>query len=328
MKVLLFNGNKDEAGYIRKCNEKFQYELVFADFDFNNAAADRFQGFDAVWILTNCKVTKEKVQQLKNAGVSYIVSRAAGIDHMDLVAMKEAGIKGANVPRYSPNAIAEHTVCLALMCLRKMKRELKMIDDYDFTLNGLKGRELRNMTAGIIGTGRIGAETIKCLSGFGCKILAYDLYENPEIKGFVTYCDLKDVISESDILVLHCPLTKENERFISADAIACMKDGAVLINTARGGLVDYAAILAAIETGKLSAGAFDVYEEETPYIRKKVERGQFESETLKKLMEKENVIYTAHMSFYTDTAVENMILTSFENLSEYEKTGHCSNDII
>lgn len=328
MKVLLFNVTKDEVKYINECNKKFEFNIEFADYDFNTANIDKFAGFDAVWITTNCKITKDKSEQLKEAGIKFIVSRAAGTDHMDFTALKEAGIKGANVPRYSPNAIAEHTVCLILMSLRKMKRELTMIDQYDFTLAGLKGRELRNMTVGVIGTGRIGAETITILSGFGCKIIAYDIYENQDIKNLVSYMNMNEVITKSDILVLHCPLTKENEKLIASDTISKMKDGVVLINTARGGLMDYDALLNAIENGKISAAAFDVFEPETSYIRKKVNSNEFQSETLKKLMKKENVIYTAHMSFYTDTAIENMIMTTFENLYEYKKIGHCSNDII
>lgn len=328
MNVLLFNVNKDEEKYIIDCNKKFEFNIQLADFDFNTATYDKFNGFDAVWITTNCKVTKDKSKQLEKAGIKYIVSRAAGTDHMNLTAMKEAGMKGANVPRYSPNAIAEHTVCLILMSIRKMKRELTMINQYDFTLAGLKGRELRNMTVGVIGTGRIGAETIKILNGFGCKIIAYDLYKNEEIKNLVAYMDIDEVTSKSDVLILHCPLTKENEKLIDSDSISKMKDGVVLINTARGGLIDYDALRNAIENGKISAAAFDVYEPETSYIRKKVNSNEFENETLKQLMKKENVIYTAHMSFYTDTAIENMIMTTFENLYEYEKTGYCSNDII
>ncbi|WMJ89064.1 NAD(P)-dependent oxidoreductase [Anaerocolumna sp. MB42-C2] len=328
MRVLLFYVNQDETEYILECNRKFRFDLKMADFDFNSSDSDKFTGYDAVWITTNCKVTQLKTEQLKKAGVRYIVSRAAGTDHMDLAAMKENSIKGANVPRYSPNAIAEHTLCMVLMCLRKMKLELTMIKNYDFTLTGLKGRELRNMTVGVVGTGRIGTETIKLLSGFGCRILAYDLYANQSVTNLVTYSELDDIFSESDILILHCPLTEENRRFINHDTINRMKHGAVLINTARGGLMDYEAVLNAIEVGKISAAAFDVYDSETAYIRKKVDRDKFISETLKKLMEYENVIYTAHMSFYTDTAIENMIKTTFENLEEYENKGFCSNDII
>ncbi len=247
MKVLLFNVNKDETEYIVQCNRKFGFDLTLADFDFNSAPLEKFSGFDALWITTNCKITKDKAEELKNAGIHYIASRAAGTDHMDLASMEAAGIRGANVPRYSPNAIAEHTVCLILMCLRNMKRELNMVAGYDFTLNGLKGRELRNMTAGVIGTGRIGEETVKLLKGFGTRILAHDLYENPDITGLVTYTDLESVLAESDIIILHCPLTKENEKFINKNALEKMKDGAVLINTARGGLMDYEAVLEAIE---------------------------------------------------------------------------------
>lgn len=328
MKVLLFNVNKDEVSYIYECNKQYKFDLTIADFDFNTAEIDEFIGFDAVWITTNCIITKEKSDLLSKSGVRFIVSRAAGTDHMDLQAIQVNQIKGANVPTYSPNAIAEHTVCVTLMALRKMKRELKMIEEYDFSLSGLKGRELRNMTVGVIGTGRIGSETIKCLSGFGCKILALDWYQNQEIMDKVTYVEQKEIITESDIIILHCPLTKENERLINASTISSMKDEVVLINTARGGLMDYEDVLAAIEEGKISAIAFDVYDNETPYIRKKVSRDSFESKTLKKLIEKENVIYTAHMSFFTDTAIENMIMTTFNNLNEYELTGSCSNEII
>lgn len=328
MKVLLFNVNKDELNYIWECNKQFKFELEFAEFDFNSAGKEQFSGIDAIWITTNCKVNEDKGSMLYEAGVRYIVSRAAGTDHIDVSALKKIGLKGGNVPKYSPNAIAEHTVCLTLMALRKMKRELKMIENNDFSLTGLKGRELRNMTVGVIGTGRIGAETIKCLGGFGCQLMGYDLYPNVEIAHLVSYKGLIDVIASSDILILHCPLTKENKRLIAADTIKLMKDGVVLINTARGGLMDYNAVLEGIENGKISAAAFDVYDEETPYIRKKVKEEEFQSKTLKKLMDKENVIYTAHMSFFTDTAVENMIMTTFENLSEYDKSGQCSNEII
>jgi Lactate dehydrogenase and related dehydrogenases len=327
MKVLMFHVNKDEEEYIRECNRNFCFDLQLAGFDFNTAEIDSFKGFDAVWILTGCKITADKAEMLAAAGVRYIVSRAAGIDHMDLAALQKAGIKASNVSRYSPNAIAEHTVCVTLMALRKMKRELKMIDQYDFTLNGLKGRELRNLTVGVIGTGRIGAETVKILSGFGCRILAYDLYENQEIKKHVTYSTMQEIFTDSDIIILHCPLTKENEKMINSNTIERMKEGSVLINTARGGLVDYEALLGALENGKISAAAFDVYEDEFTYIRKKTAPEQFANRTLKKLMEKDNVIYTAHMSFFTDTAIRNMILTSFENLKEYSERGHCTNDV-
>ncbi len=328
MKILLFNVNKDEVQYIYDCNKRFGFELVLADFDFNTEDTKKFRGFDAIWIVTNCVVNESKAKQLSKAGVRYIVSRAAGTDHIDLEAIRKAGIRAANVPRYSPNAIAEHTLCLILMALRKMKRELRMIDQYDFSLKGLKGRELRNMTVGVIGTGRIGAETIKCLSGFGCRIIANDLYENALIKDKVRYLEYEELLKDSDIIVLHCPLTEENHRMIRKESINLMKDGVVLINTARGALMNYEDVLEAIEAGKISAAAFDVFDKETPYIRKKVTLESLESETLKKLMQKENVIYTAHMSFFTDTAIENMIMTSFENLKEYHITGSCSNEII
>lgn len=327
MKVLLFNVNKDEIAYIKQCNDTYDFELDFADFDFNHAEKENFMGYDAVWITTNCQVTKDKCLEMKQAGVRYIVSRAAGTDHIDIIGMKEFSIRGANVPRYSPNAIAEHTVCLILMALRHMKREVKMIEQYDFTLSGLKGRELRNMTVGVVGTGRIGAVTIKILSGFGCRIIANDVIENKDVRGMAQYVELEKLFSESDIVVLHCPLTKENEKLISVKTIDLMKDKVVLINTARGALMDYEAVLQGIESGKVSAAAFDVFDEEMSYIRKKADKDIKLSEILKKLIDKENVIYTAHMSFFTDTAIENMIQTTFENLAGYNKTGRCSNDI-
>lgn len=327
MRVLLFQTNAEELEYIHRCNGQFGFELTFADFDFNSAGREVFYGFDALWITTSCKVTEEKIGELKQAGIRFIASRAAGTDHMDSEGMRAAGIRGANVPKYSPNAIAEHTVCLVLMLLRHMKRELSMIQNFDFTLEGLKGRELRNMTVGVVGTGRIGAKTIQALKGFGCRIIAYDLYENEEVKDKVSYTGLQNIFTESDIIILHCPLTKENEGLINGETISLMKDKVLLINTARGGLMDYEALLCGLTSGKIGGAAFDVYDRETPYIRKKAEKDIYPDETLRELLALENVIYTAHMSFYTDTAIENMILTTFENLKEYEETGHCSNDI-
>lgn len=327
MKVLLFHANKDEIEYLWECNQKFKFDLVLAEFDFQMAGFKELKGYDAIWITTNCKIDRQKAELLHSAGIRYIVSRAAGIDHMDLNALMEFQIKAANVPRYSPWAIAEHTICMLLMVLRNMKRELKMVEQYDFSLNGLKGRELRNLTVGVVGTGRIGVETIKCLSGFGCRILAYDIYQNKEIKHLVTYVEQTELFTTSDVIVLHCPLTRENERLIQAESIALMKEGVVLINTARGGLMDYKDILEAVEKGKISAIAFDVYDDEASYIRKKIDSNNFKDNTLRKLIEHENVIYTAHMSFYTDTAIENMIMTSFENLAEYRTKKSCSNEI-
>ena len=328
MKVLIFTANEEEKHYEALCNASYGFELSYAPaamFSVDHEAL--FEGKDAIWIVSNCMIDEAMAKFLANKGIRYVASRAAGIDHIDTAALRAHGIKASNVPFYSPNAISEHTICLALMALRAMKRCLNQVSQNNFTLAGLQGQEIRTMRVGVVGTGRIGFETIKGLSGFGCEIQAYDKYPNEAVKDYATYVSKELLFATSDMIIFHCPLTEENYHIINKESIASMKDGVYLINTARGGLFDFEALLEALQSGKVAGSAFDVYENEGHFIRRQVAPEELNEPVLEALLQMENVIYTPHMSFFTKTATENMLQTCFSNLHEYRETGVCKNEI-
>ena len=285
-------------------------------------------GFDAVVVQTRCRVDEQLAHALEQQGVRYVLTRSAGYDHFDLSAMKAHHLKAANVAAYSPNAISEHVCMTALMMVRKMKRQLHMIESGDYSLKNIRGRELRSMTIGVVGAGRIGFETIKLFRAFSRHILVYDVFEREDVKAYADYVPLDFLYKNSYMIVYHCPLTDENYHMVNEDTIRQMKDGVMLLNPARGGLWDYQAVYDNLQSGKVSAAAFDVYETEKTYLRKQIPAGHLEDELLKKLLAHEQVIYTAHTAFYTDTAIENMVEGTVRNLAEYQTDGTCSNELI
>lgn len=329
MKVLIFGARNDEFMYFEQFNKRYNLEINFSK---DNLTVDNTKeitkGYEAIWIVTVFHIDREITKILKENGVKYIVSRAAGTDHMDLQSLKEYGIKVANVPFYAPNAIAEHTILLTLSLLRNFKKELDMVNNQIFTLDGLRGKQLGSMTVGVLGTGRIGSETIKMLKGFGSKVLAFDLYANDDIKKYAEYVSEERILTESDILIFHCPLTKSNYHIINEDSIKKLKDGVLLVNTARGGLFDFEAVLKGLKNKKINGLAFDVYENEQVFLRKDFSNKDIEDLIFKELLSLENVIFTAHMGFFTNEAIASMIDTSLSNLYEYEKTGCCKNEVI
>ncbi len=327
MKVYIAAHRADETEIFQKVNQKFGFELTFCADQLTQERVLELNGYEAVCVNAGCKVTPQMAEALKKAGIRYILTRTAGTDHLDLEAIHKEGLKAAYVPAYSPNAISEHTILLTLASLRKLKRQLKEIEEQYFFLNGLRGRELRTMTVGVIGTGRIGYQTIRGLSGFGCRILACDLYENNAVKEYASYVSQEQLLKEADLVVLHCPMTKENYHLINRGTIAQMKDGAVLVNTARGGLVDTEAVLEALTEEKLSAFAMDVYEYEGKTQRKDYRGKELDDPLLKKLLSMDQVIFTSHTAFYTDEAIENIIDTTLTNLHDWTADGHCENEI-
>lgn len=327
MKLLVFGSREDELAFFECSNLKYKLDITFSKNFLKPDNAEMTKGFEAIWILTNCRIDDAMAKTLADNGVKYIVSRAAGYDHINLEALEKYGLKAANVPYYSPNAISEHTVMLALMLLRKMKREMRMIEGQVFTLDGLRGRELRNMTVGVFGAGRIGGETIKILHGFGCKVLVYSLEMREEIKQYAQLVSVDTLLAQSDILIFHCGLSDDTYHIINEATVPTLKDGVCLINTARGELFDFCAVLNGLKSGKISALGMDVYENESAFVRKDFSGKQLDNPVLAELLAMENVIFTAHMSFFTDTAVANMIETSLQNASEFANTGSCQNEL-
>lgn len=327
MKVRIYGAKPDEIAFYHTMQDQYPVEPVFAREILSMETVSRTKGFEAVWILTVCKITEEVARALKENGVKYVVTRSAGYDHMDLNAMRVQGLKGANVPYYSPKAISEHAILTALSILRYAKKQQRMVAGGNFTLEGIQGRELNSMTAGVIGTGRIGCETISFLKGFGCRVLAYDVFENERARSMAQYVPLEELFSSSDIVFLHCPLTEENYHLLDEAALEQMKDGVYIVNNARGGLVDHRAVLKGLKSKKVAGFGFDVYEEEAAFLRKKDVKAEQYDPVFRELLEQENAVYTAHTGFYTDKAIESMILVTLENLKEYAMTGSCRNEL-
>lgn len=327
MHIRVYGVQPDELPIYKKAEETYGFTFEFADEPLTAANADKTKGCEGLVILTNCAITEEVAAILEKQGVKYIAARSAGADHIDLEAAHRHNLKCANVPFYAPEAISEHTILMALLIIRNWKKSTIKIAGGDYTMAGLKGRQLGQMRAGVFGTGRIGRTTMQILKGFGAEIVGADPYPNKAAEELCTYVSNEELLKTSDIVFLHCPLTDDNYHLINAETIAMMKDGAYLVNTARGGLVDYAAVLEALKSGKLAGFSFDVYENESAFVRKKKTMEEINDPIFQELISRPDVNYSAHVAFFTDGAVYSMIDVSLQNLKEYETTGACKNEV-
>lgn len=306
MKVFVYSCRTfDEEPYFIQFAKDLQIEIGISHDTPTLENADLARGYDAVSVITT-KVDAALVERFHELGVKMISTRTIGYDHVDIEKAKELGMHVGNAT-YSPNCVADYTVMLMLMSIRKMKRIMERAQINDFSLPGIQGGELPNLTVGVIGTGRIGQAVIRNLSGFGCKLYAYDLYENEFVKQYAQYVPLEELYRNCDIITLHMPLTSENHHMIDADAIARMKDGVVLINTARGGLIDTKAMIAAIENGKVGAAGLDVIEDEFGMYYFDRKSDIMSKRDLYILRGFPNVIVTPHMAFYTNQAISDMV---------------------
>lgn len=311
-KIAVYNYREfDEAEWFQKFSRELGLTLVICHEapDMENAALA--EGCECISILTS-KITEELVQRFADIGVKFIHTRTIGYDHIDTLKCRELGIRFGNAP-YGPNGVADYTLMLMLMSIRKMKCIMERAAVQDYTLKGIQGRELADFTVGVIGTGRIGRTVVKELSGFGCRILAYDLYENGEVKKYAEYVSLTELMETSDLITLHTPLTDDNYHLINRETIAKMKDHVVIINTARGGLIDSDALIEGIESGKIGAVGLDVVEKEFGLYYYDRKSDIIDNRELSILRGFPNVTVTPHMAFYTDNAIRTMVEKSLRS---------------
>lgn len=316
MQVTVYNCRAfDEKELFIDYAKELGIELVLCDDapDLNNVSLCK--GSRCVDVVTS-KIDAALIEAFREQGVEYITTRTIGYDHIDLKAAKRCGIKVGNAP-YGPNGVADYTVMLILMSIRKMGAILGRTGLQDYTLMGLNGRELCDLTVGVIGTGRIGATVIRSLSGFGCRILAYDLYEKEEVKQFASYVPLEEIWKESDVITLHTPLTEDNYHLINKDTIAQMKDGVVIVNTARGALIDSDAFIDAIENGKIGAAGLDVVENEFGLYYYDHKSDILKNRELALFRSFPNVTVSHHMAFYTKNYVETVVKDSLMSCKLY-----------
>lgn len=303
MKITVFNCRAfDELENFRKMEKETGVEIVCCPDAPSMDNIHLAKGSEAIDIITS-KMTEELIKALADVGVKYIATRTIGYDHIDRAACEKYGIHVSNSP-YGPNGVADYTVMLMLMTIRKAKRILQRGDLQDYTLMGNQGREMKDLIIGVIGTGNIGKTVVKNLSGFGCKILAYDLYEKDEVKQYAEYVDLEKIYTDADVITFHTPLTDENFHMINAETIAKMKDGVVLINTARGGLIDSEALITGLESGKIGGAGLDVVEDEFGLYYYDHKNDVLTNRSIGILRAMPNVTVTHHMAFYTDNCTQ------------------------
>lgn len=317
MKIFIYN--------LRDYDEKFFFDQLAEEYGIAYTGYDDYQtvenipmvcGHEAVSILAS-ECTDEMLDAFAENGVRYILTRSIGTDHINLQRCKELGIRVGH-SQYSPNSVANYTIMLMLMVCRRFAHIMKRVELQDYSFKGKMGRELSNCTVGVIGTGKIGKTVIDHLSGFGCKILAYDIYENQEVSEKAEYVSLEELFGRSDIVTLHAPATPDNYHLIDSEAIKRMKDGAMIINAARGTLVDSDALIDGIESGKVGGAALDVLEDEAGLYYLNRSGDIIVNRQLAVLKEFPNVVISPHTAFYTDEAVSDMCRCVFESVRAFE----------
>jgi D-lactate dehydrogenase len=275
-------------------------------------------GFEAVCAFVNDSLDRPVLERLAAGGTRLVALRSAGFDHVDLAAAQALGLTVARVPAYSPHAVAEHAVALLLCLNRKLHRAHERVREGNFSLTGLVGFDMFGKTVGVVGTGQIGTVACRIFAGFGCRVLAHDLQENPALAGLVSYVPLETLLAEADVVSLHAPLTPATRHLIDAAAIARMKPRAILLNTSRGGLVDTDALVAALKAGQLGGAGLDVYEREAGLFFADHSDEVLQDDTLARLVTLPNVLVTGHQAFLTDTALGHIAHTTLTNVTAFE----------
>lgn len=311
-KICIYNARNDEMEFFEKYAKELNVELKYVNEELNEETAALLKGYEACSVQGSNVVNRETLKVMHDNGVKYLALRSIGFNNVDQEAAKEYGIRFSNVS-YSTSSVAEFTVMLMMMCLRKAESILRRTLAHDYSLNGIQGREMHNMTVGIVGTGRIGANVARILTGFGCKIVAYDVYENESLKDILEYVSFDELLKQSDVITLHAPLFDSNVHMINEEAISKMKDYVCIVNCGRGPLIDTKALINGVKSGKVSAVGLDTIEGELDIFQKDHHNAIMINDDMMVLKSLPNVIVTPHCSFYTDQAVSDMVENSLRS---------------
>ena len=328
MKIAVFSARRFEREYLLDAFAH-RHELVLLDTPLSLQSAPLAAGCEAVALFVNDDGSEAVVQCLHDLGVRFLLLRSAGFNHVAVGKATALGIRLARVPEYSPHAVAEHTVALMLALNRKLVRAHNRVREMNFTLDGLVGFDMHGRTAGVMGLGKIGRLVAQILRGFGCRVLAYDLYPDAAwaAQFDVEFTDLDGIFRESDILTLHTPLTDRTRHLINASTLGQMKRGVMLINTSRGGLVNTADVIDALKTGQIGYLGLDVYEEENGLFFEGHSEDILQDDHIARLMTFPNVLITSHQAFLTETALRNIAETTAHNADCFERGGPCENEL-
>jgi len=263
MKVAFYSTKSYDREYFGRTNTHYDHDITYYEAQLNCDTANLIDGHQAVCAFVNDQLNKKTLDCLANRGIRLVALRSAGFNNVDLNAASEAGIRIVRVPAYSPEAVAEHAMALILTLNRKTHKAYNRIREGNFSLERLTGFNLHKKTVGVVGTGQIGSAFCNILMGFGCKVIAYDLHPSDQLRARgVSYVDLNELLAQSDIISLHCPLTDTTQHIINAAHIEKMKSNVMIVNTSRGGLINTGDVINALKSGHIGALAIDVYEQE------------------------------------------------------------------
>lgn len=320
MKVLIYSAQEHEKPFFEKANESFGCELSYVSESLSRDNADLAKGVDAVCCFVLDKLDAGVLEELAKNRVRFIALRSAGYDHVDLKAAERLNLVVANVPTYSPSAVAEHAAMLVLTLARKFLPSQKQFEKNNFSLSKLLGKGLKGLTAGVVGTGNIGLSFARIMKGFGCELVGYDPYPNDACKEIgMKYVEFDQLLSSSDVISLHCLLNEKTRHIINAAAVKKMKEGVVLVNTSRGAVVDTKAVIDGLLSKKIGSFGLDVYEFEKGIFFRDHAHDQIEDKLFQQLREMDNVIITGHQAFFTEEALRNITQTSLENIFKYSQ---------
>lgn len=313
-RITCYGCEQDEAVLFRELAPRFDVEPAITDAALTEATVELAFGSRCISVGHKTRITNATLLALSKAGVAYLSTRSIGYNHLDVAYAESVGISVENVV-YSPDGVADYTVMLMLMALRDAKSTIHRAAAHDYRLNDARGKELRDLTVGVIGTGRIGTAVIARLRGFGCRILAYD--NRPGTTD--DQVPLDELLRLSDIVTLHTPLTADTHHLLDRQRIEQLKPGTVVVNTGRGPLVDTEAMVSALESGHLGAAALDVLEGEEGIFYADCRNKPIDSEWLVRLQGLPNVLISPHTAYYTDHALSDTVENSIVNCLNFEK---------
>ena len=318
MRALLFSSQHYDQESFTRAASGTNLDLHFQPARLTLDTAALADGYEVVCAFINDELDAQVLQRLAAGGTRLIALRSAGYNHVDLAATQRLGLTVVRVPAYSPHAVAEHAVALILALNRRLHRAYNRTREGDFTLHGLTGFDLHGKTVGVVGTGQIGTAFARIMAGFGCQLLAYDPYPNPELLALgARYLPLPELLRESRVISLHCPLTEHTRHLINAQSLAQLQPGAMLINTGRGALVDTPALIDALKSGQLGYLGLDVYEEEALLFFEDRSDLPLQDDVLARLLTFPNVIITAHQAFLTREALDAIAATTLDNINRW-----------
>ncbi len=327
MKIAFFSSKMYDREFFDRYNTR--YEIIYFDAPLNEQTVNLAHDCKAICAFVNDKITAAVIAALKENGVQLIALRSAGFNNVDIGAAKAKAIPVVRVPAYSPHAVAEHALALILTLNRKTHKAYNRVREGNFSLERLMGFDLFGKTVGVIGTGKIGQIFCTNMLGIGCKVLAFDVIANKEMEAAgVQYLPLADILQQSDIVSLHCPLTEQTKHIIDQNSIAMMKQGVMLINTSRGALVDTPAAIEGLKTGRIGYLGLDVYEQEEKLFFNDLSENIIDDDDIMHLLSFPNVLITSHQGFFTQEALAEIAKTTLANIDEFEAGNNLTNRVV